>query len=189
VTAVAVAAGWLFGNVTMSWLRREPGVAKDLLTRQWVSGQIGQSSVMLDTPWRLEGVSVPFPKEFAGKVQQWTWIGREKDGLNVIAGRVVFSKTERPNLQGAADGMVQNVTAQPGTASVSTKRWEGTLLGSPAIEVQMRIERKQGAPLEMHGVVILVRKLEMIQLYSIARTGQPLGTQAWLRMRDSLRIE
>src|SRR5262249_9795775 len=84
VTAVAVAAGWLAGTSAMSWLRREPGVAKDLLTRQWFSGQIGQSSVMLDTPWRLEGASVPFPKEFSGKVQQWTWIGHEADGINVM---------------------------------------------------------------------------------------------------------
>jgi len=189
VTAVAVAAGWLVGNTTMSWLRREPGVAKDLLTRHWVTGEIGKSSVMVDTPFRLEGVSMPFPKEFEGRVQQWTWLGHEADGLNVMSGRIVFSRTERPNLPGAADGMVQNVQAMPGTGAVTTKRWEGTLLGGPAIEVLMKIQRQKGDPLEMHGVVVLVRKLEMVQLYSIARAGQPLATQAWLRMRDSMRIE
>src|SRR5262249_44067607 len=128
VTALAVMVGWIAGNSTMSWFRREPAVSKDLLTRHWVTGEIGQSSVMLDTPWPLEGVHVPFPKEFAGKVQQWTWLGREKDGLNVMTGRVVFSRTERPNLEGAADGLVQNVQAMPGTKSVSTTRRETKLL-------------------------------------------------------------
>jgi hypothetical protein len=189
VTALAVLVGWVVGNSAMSWLRREPGVANDLLTRHWVSGQIGQSSVMLDTPWPLQGVALPFPKEFSGKVDQWTWLGHDADGVHVMTGRVVFARTVRPDLAGAADGMVKNVTATPGTASVTTKRWEGTLLGSPAIEVAMTIQRQKGDPLLMHGVVVLVRKLELVQLHSIARADQPLGTQAWLRMRDSMRIE
>jgi len=189
VTAVAVLVGWLAGNSAMSWIRREPGVAKDLLSRPWVTGEIGQSSVMLDTPWRLEGVSMPFPKEFSGKVQQWTWLGREKDGLNVMTGRVLFARTERPNLEGAADGMVRNVEAVAGTRSVSTRRWERRLLGSPAIELEMRIQRQKGDPLLMHGVVVLVRQLELVQLLSIARADQPLATEAWARMRNSMRIE
>jgi hypothetical protein len=189
VTAAAVLVGWLAGNSAMSWIRREPGVAKDLLSRQWVTGQIGRSSVMLDTPWRLEGVSMPFPKEFSGKVQQWTWLGREKDGLHVMTGRVVFSRTERPNLEGAADGMVRNIEAMPATRSVSARRWERKLLGSPAIEVEMRIQRKKGDPVLMHGVVILVRQSELVQLLSIARADQPVANEAWARMRDSMRIE
>jgi hypothetical protein len=189
VTAVAVVVGWLAGNSAMSWIRREPSVAKDLLSRHWVSGEIGQSSVMLDTPWRLEGVSMPFPKEFSGKVQRWTWLGREADGLNVMTGRVVFARTERPNLEGAADGMVRNIEAMAGTRSVSTRRWKRTLLGSPAIEVEMRIQRSQGDPLLMHGIVVLVRKLELVQLFSIARADQPLATDTWARMRNSMRIE
>jgi len=189
VTAAAVLVGWMAGNSAMSWFRREPGVAKDLLTRHWVTDEIGQSSVMLDTPWRLEGVSMPFPKEFAGRVQQWTWIGREKDGLNVMAGRIVFSRTERPNLEGAADGMIANIQAMPGTQSVSTRKSEKKLLGSPTIEVEMRIQRKKGDPLLMHGLVCHVRQSELVQLYSIARADQPLGTEAWARMRNSMRIE
>jgi hypothetical protein len=189
VTAAAVVVGWLAGNSAMSWIRREPGVAKDLLTRPWVTGEIGRSSVMLDTPWRLEGVSMPFPKEFSGKVQQWTWLGREKDGLNVMTGRVVFARTERPNLEGAADGMVRNIEAMAATRFVSTRRWERTLLGSPAIEVEMQIQRKKGDPLLMHGIVILVRRLELVQLFSIARADQPRATEAWARMRNSIRIE
>ena len=189
MTAVAVVAGWLVGNSAMHSIRREPGVAKDLLTRHWVTGEIGQSSVMLDTPWRLEGVSMPFPKEFAGRVQQWTWLGHEADGLNVMTGRVLFARSERPNLEGAADGMVRNIEAMAGTRSVSTRRWERKLLGSPAIEVEMRIQRQKGDPLLMHGIVCLVRQLELVQLYSIARADQPLATDAWARMRDSMRIE
>jgi hypothetical protein len=189
VTVAAVVVGWLAGNSAMSWIRREPGVAKDLLSRPWVTGEIGQSSVMLDTPWRLEGVSMPFPKEFSGKVQQWTWLGREKDGLNVMTGRVVFARTERPNLEGAAEGMIRNIEAMAGTRSVSTRRWERTLLGSPAIEVEMKIQRKKGDPLLMHGIVILVRRLELVQLFSIARADQSRATEAWARMRNSMRIE
>lgn len=189
MTAVALLVGWVAGNSAMSWFRREPVVARDLLTRHWVAAEIGQSNVMLDTPWPLEGVAVPFPNEFSGKVQQWTWLGREKDGLNVMTGRVVFSRTEQPNLEGAADGMVRNIEAMPGTKSVSTTRRETRLLGSPAIELELRIQRKSGDPLLMHGVVILVRKLELIQLLSIARADQPIATEAWARMRNSLRIE
>ena len=188
VTAAAVVVGWWAGNSAMSRLRREPDVAKDLLSRSWITSQIGQSSVRLDAPFRLEGVAVPFPKEFEGKVQQWTWLGREQDGLNVMAGWIGFTMNE-PNLEGAADGMVKNIEAMPGTRSVSTKRSEKKLLGSPAIEVEMRIQRQKGDPLLMHGVVILVRQLELIQLYSIARADQPLATEAWARMRDSMRIE
>ena len=189
MTALAVLVGWVAGNSAMSWFRREPAVAKDLLTRQWVTGEIGQSSVLLDTPWPLEGVAVPFPREFSGKVQQWTWLGREKDGLNVMTGRVLFSRTERPSVEGAADGMVQNIQAMPGTKSVSTTRRETRLLGSPAIELELKIQRKSGDPLLMHGVVILVRRLELVQLMSIARADQPIATEAWARMRNSLRIE
>jgi len=189
VAALAVLVGWVAGNSAMSWFRREPAVAKDLLSRPWVTGEIGQSSVMLDTPWPLEGVLVPFPKEFSGKVQQWTWLGREKDGLNVMAGRVLFSRSERPNLEGAADGMVRNIEAMPGTKSVTTTRRETRLLGSPAIELELKIQRKSGEPLLMHGAVIVVRRLELLQLLSIARADQPIATEAWARMRNSLRIE
>jgi len=41
----------------------------------------------------------------------------------------------------------------------------------------------------MHGVVVLVRQLELVQLLSIARADQPLATEAWARMRNSMRIE
>jgi hypothetical protein len=189
VTAAAVLAGWLAGNGAMSWFRREPGVAKNLLSRPWVSGEIGQSSVHLDTPFRLEGVAVPFPKEFAGSVSQWTWLGREEGGIHVMTGRVLFAHGVQPNLEGAADGMVRNVEALPGTKSVATRKWDTKLLGSRAIEVEMRIARLKGDPLLMHGVVVLVRRLELVQLLSIARADQPAATEAWSRMRDSMRIE
>jgi hypothetical protein len=106
-----------------------------------------------------------------------------------MTGRVLFAHGVQPNLEGAADGMVRNVEALPGTKSVATRKWDTKLLGSRAIEVEMRIARLKGDPLLMHGVVVLVRRLELVQLLSIARADQPAATEAWSRMRDSMRIE
>jgi hypothetical protein len=189
VAAAAALAGWLVANGAMNRFRREPAVADDLLTRRWVTGAIGQSGVVLDAPFRLEGIAVPFPKEFSGRVSQWTWLGHEADGLHVMTGRVVFAPGLQPNLAGAADGMVRNVEAIPGTRHVEKRRWEKALLGGPAIEVEMRIEREKGEPLTMHGVVVLVRGLELVQLLSIAPADQPLANEAWARMRNSMRIQ
>jgi hypothetical protein len=129
---------------------------------------------------------VPFPKELAGKIQQWTWIGHEADGLSVMAARVVYASAEHLSLEGAADGMVKKIESTPGSRVVSPRRSETTLLGKPAIEVDLRIERERGEPLLMHGIVVL-RGSELIQLLSISRADQPRGAQAWARMRDSVR--
>jgi hypothetical protein len=123
----------------------------------------------------------------SGKVRKWTWIGSEADGLNILVAHVVFAEGATPSLEGAADGMVKNVEAVPGTKSVTPRRTETKLLGRPAIEVEMRIEREKGAPALMHGIVVL-KGPELIQILFIARADQPLATQAWARMRDSLRI-
>jgi hypothetical protein len=82
--------------------------------------------------------------------------------------------------------MVKNVRALPGTAFVTPRRSKMTLLGQPAIELEMQIERAKGEPLVMHGVVVL-RGPELIQVVSISRADQPLGAKAWERMRDSIR--
>jgi hypothetical protein len=150
-----------------------------------VGESIGRSGVALETPWHLQGVSVPLPKELSGKVRQWTWIGHEADGLDVLAARVVYAAAQ-PSLEGAANGMVKNVEALPGTRSVVPQRRDTTLLGQPAIEVEMRIAREKGPPLLMHGIVVL-RGPELIQLLSIARADQPLASEAWARMRNSIR--
>lgn len=165
---------------------REPGVSNDLLTRPWVEQRIGQSDVELDTPWPLRGVSVPLPKDLSGKVSQWTWIGHEAGGLNVMVARVVYATGVAPSLDGAADSMIKTVEAKPEAKTVFPRRSETTVLGQPAIEVEMRIEPKSGSTLLMHGIVVL-RGQELIQLMAIAKADQPLADQAWARMRDSTR--
>ena len=178
-------AAWVVRQ-TLGGVRREPGVPKNLLTRPWTEQSIGRSSVVFNAPFRLQGVSVPLPKELSGKVQQWTWIGREADGLDILVSHVVFAEGSIPSLEGAADGMVRNVEAVPGTKSVTPRRTPTTLLGRPAIEAEMRIEREKSEPLLMHGIVVL-KGPELIQFLSIARADQPLASQAWARMRDSVR--
>src|SRR5512132_4113177 len=106
-----LAAGAWASRRMMALLRREPGVSNDLLSRQWVEVPIGSSGVVLDAPWRLQSVSVPLPRAMAGNVRDWTWVGRHTDGLNVMASRVTFVSGIEMNLEGAADGMVNNVRA------------------------------------------------------------------------------
>ena len=173
-------------RLTLGGLNREPGVPKDLLTRPWAEQPIGLSSVVLNAPFRLQGVSVPLPRELSGKVQKWTWIGREADGLNILVSHVIYAPGAIPSLEGAADGMVKSVKAVPGTKSVTPRRTQTTLLGRPAIEEEIRIEREKGEPALMHGIVVL-KGPELIQILSIARADQPLASQAWTRMRDSVR--
>jgi hypothetical protein len=176
-------AGWIVRK-TLGHASDVPAIASDLLTRPWVTEQIGRSGVEVETPWHLEGFHMPLPQGI--KVTQWTWIRREKDGFNVMAGRVVFAAGSRLSLEGAADGMIQNVKAVPGTRSTAPRKWDTTLLGRPAIEVEIRIQREQGTSALMHGIIVL-RGLEMIQLGSIARADQPLADQAWERIRNSVR--
>lgn len=183
---VAISAAVVVTRQTARLLRREPGAADDLATRPWVEQPIGRSGVVLEAPWHLEGVSVPFPREMAGKVSQWTWIGHEADGIRVMASRVTFAYGISPSLEGAADGMVKNVREVPGTASVTPQRSATTLLGRPAIELEIHIEREKGESLVMHGIVA-VRGLDLFQVLAMARADQPVGGKVWERMRDSIR--
>jgi hypothetical protein len=153
-----------------------------------VKDSIGQSGVVLEVPWDLQGFSMPLPKELSGKVSQWTWLGREADGLHVMATRVVYAPGMGTSLDGAADGMVKNVEAIPGTRSMVPRRTQTRLLGHRAIEVDLEVHREKGEPLRMHGIVVL-RGQELIQVLSMARADQPLGEEVWVRIRDSIRSE
>ena len=188
VTGMAVVVGWWVANRTVHLANREPGVSRALLTRPWVENKIGRSGVVLDAPWRLQGIHVPLPKEMSGKVNQWTWIGHEGEGFNVMAARVVYSATIPATLEGAADGMIKNIEGVAGTRSVTPTRTETKLLGHRAIEIGLQIEREKGLPLHMRGLVVL-RGQELIQLLAIAREDQELASQVWTRMRDSLRAD
>lgn len=163
----------------------EPGIPDALVTRPWVEQPIGLSGVAIDVPWRLEGKSVPLPKEI--QVTLWAWMGHEAEGLNVMASRVVYAYGTRTSLDGAADGVVEYVRRVPGTKAVRNRRTDTRLFGQRAIELELRIDREKGDPVVMHAIVVL-RGLELIQVMSIAWQELPNGRKAWQRIRDSARV-
>lgn len=187
VGLVAAFAGAFVARKAFQHFRREPTVARDILTRPWVKQQIGQSGVGLETPWRLEGLSMPLPKELSGLVSEWTWIGHEADGLNIMAARVRYAPQVVTSLEGAAQGALKNLRAMPGILKVTPQEYDTTLLGQPAIELDARLERKTGEPLRVHAIFGM-RGPDLFQVLLISRADQPLGEKVWDKTRATIRL-
>lgn len=173
-------------RLTIDWIRREPAVSTDIAKRPWVEQALAPGSVSIDVPWPLERQESPLPPQVAKLVTRSVTLMHEADGLHVMAAVTSFAPGTPANLDGAADGALANMKTVQGTRSVNGNKRESSVLGLRAIELEARIERERGVPLQLRGV-IFVRGDDLLQVLLISRSDQPLGAAAWERLRASIR--
>jgi hypothetical protein len=154
----SVTTRWLFGPADH--------LPKDTLTRPWTVTQVGMHGYRLETPWKLESVSMPFPSMLAGKLRDPpVYYGHTEDAGGVLAARFPIARGVPASLDGAATGMVDQMRKTPGTRRIDSKQRETTLLGELASEVTSKIERASGKPLRSVGILAL-RNGDLIQVAS-----------------------
>ena len=76
----------------------------------------------------------------------WTVLTHEADGMNIMAMHITLVPGKSGNLEGAADGSVNNMRTVPGTVSVNGSKHPTTVLGQPGYDVEARIDRDRGGP-------------------------------------------
>lgn len=159
----------------------------DILSRPWTSTKLGIHGFQLDAPWKLESVSMPFPAWLAGKLRDPdVHYGHIEDAGGVMASRYPFSRGVPVDLDGAANGMVEQMGKTPGTRRIESRQRETTLFGERAIEVTSRIEREKGAPLRAVGIVAFVGG-DLVQVSVMTFEDEPRAEAVWRRVRDSIR--
>jgi hypothetical protein len=174
----SVVTRWVFGPADH--------LPKDTLTRPWTATQVGMDGYRLETPWKLESMSMPFPSVLAGKLRDPpVYYGHTEDAGGVLAARFPIARGVPTDLDGAATGMVDQMRKTPGTRRIDSKQRETTLLGERAIEVTSRIERESGKPLRSVGILAL-RNGDLIQVAVMTMDDDPVAERLWTRVRDSV---
>ena len=162
-------------------------LAADTLSRPWTPAQVGMHGFRLDTPWKLEPLSLPFPAWLAGKLRDpAVHYGHLADAGGVVASRFPFARGVPTSLDGAATGMVDQMRAVPGTRGIESRQRETTLFGERVIEVTSRIERESGKPLRAVGIVTLAHG-DLVQVSVMTLEDEPLADRLWTRVRNSIR--
>jgi hypothetical protein len=160
-------------------------VTANIMTRLWIE-QALVNSISIDVPWPLRREELPIPPELAKQLTRSVTLSRDADGLEMSVSVMTFVSGSPNNLEGAADGMMDNLKEIPGTRTVNRRKRETTVLGARAIDVSARIEQKQGVPLQLRGLVFFYRG-DFVQMLLISRFDDDLGATVWERIRDSIR--
>ena len=94
------------------------------------------------------------------------------------------------SLEGAANGAINNLKTVPGTTNVAAGKHELMLFNgqTPGFEIDARIERQRGEPLQMRGVVF-GNGPELYQILMICRADQARGAAVWERIRSSIHVQ
>lgn len=168
---------------------RSDHFAAAAIQRPWTSSRLGMHGYTLDAPWKLETLTLPLPAALAGKLRDpAVHYGHIEDAGGVMASRFPLARGVPADLDGAAAGMVEQMRKVPGTKKIDSSQREMTLLGERAIEVTSRIQRNSGTPLRAVGIVSLVHG-DLVQVSVMTLDDDPLATELWNRVRDSIRQE
>jgi len=184
--AAFIAGTWVTRQA-MDWMRREPAVSTKVVQQPWVTQTFDSSDYVFDVPWPLQPTSLDFPPQIARVIASSTLLSHQADGMNIMTMHVVFLPTASGSLEAAADGSINNMRTVPGTVSVNGGKHPTTILGQPAYDIEARIERERGGPLQLYGVVFGQRP-DLYQVQFIAAADQPNAPASWKRLRDSFRI-
>jgi len=185
IVAAAALAGAYLTRHAIDWLRREPPVSPQLAERPWVAQTLGTEGILFDSPWPLKPLSLTFPPETARAISSSTALSQEGDGMHLMVMHASFRPGTAGSLEGAAENSIANMRSVPGTSSVNGGKRPTTVLGLPGFDVEARIERERGGPLQLYGVVF-GEGLELYQVQFIANADQPAAKAAWKRLRASI---
>jgi hypothetical protein len=186
VGAAAFLAAFYVVRQAFDWVRREPAVPKEIAGKAWVENRLEGSPIVFEAPWRLQPEPINFPDEVARLLTSSQFLMHEENGLTVSAMRMSFLPGTPMSLEGAAEGTISG-RGTPDTVSVKGSKRASILLGLPAFEVEARMERKRGGPLQMYGVVFY-RGLDLYQFQLGGPADQPAALDSWKRLRESIRI-
>ncbi len=187
VAVAAFVAGAWVTRQGIDWLRREPSVSSKVVQQPWVTQSFDAGDYVFEVPWSLQPTSLNFPPAAAKAMASWTVLTHEADGMNIMAMHITLVPGKSGNLEGAADGSVNNMRTVPGTVSVNGSKHPTTVLGQPGYDVEARIERDRGGPLQLYSVVF-GQGSDLYQVQFIAVADQPAAQATWKKLRDSFRV-
>ena len=186
IAIAAFIAGAYVTREAIDWFRRQPAVSNKVVQQPWVTQAFDSTDYVFDVPWPLQPTSLDFPPAAARAMALSTVLNHEADGLHVMAMHISFLPRVAGNLEGAADGSVNNMRTIPGTISVHGSKHPTTILGQPAFDIEARIERERGGPLQLYGVVF-GGGADLYQVQFIAEADQANARASWKRLRGSFR--
>jgi hypothetical protein len=166
------------------WLHREPSVSSATVAQPWVEQHLDRSSVAFSAPWAMNSKPASLPPEVVQAVTSATQLEHEEDGIVLGAAHLVM-KVGEPSIDGAVDGALQKIKGLPGTASVASTTRETLVIGRRCVDIDARIERQGGSPLEMHAA-IFGDGADLYQLMVVYAADDSNGRRAWERIRSSI---
>ena len=187
VAVAAFVAGAWVTRQGIDWLRREPSVSSKVMQQPWVTQSFDAGDYVFEVPWPLQPTPLNFPPAAAKAMASSTVLTHEADGMNIMAMHLTLVPGISGNLEGAADGSVNNMRTVPGTVSVNGSKHPTTVLGQPGYDVEARIERERGGPLQLYSVVF-GQGSDLYQVQFIAVADQPAAQATWKKLRDSFRL-
>jgi hypothetical protein len=182
---IAAILGAYVTRQAIDLFNREPSIPQDLANRAWVEQSLG-SGFTFDVPWPLQPQTLPLPPELTRLIAESRTASHEGDGINVMAMHMSFVPGTPTSLEGAADGAIQNLKTNPGTASVEGSKNEISIAGERAFEIEATIKRTRGVPLRMRGVVF-GDSPQLYQIIFVCRADQTAASAVWEKLRGSVR--
>jgi len=187
---VAFFAASYFTRQAIDFVRRDQQISKQILEKSWVEQGLGATSLAFNVPWNLQPQDLSLPPQLAKLIQSSVTMSHEADGLHVSAMHMAFVPGTPTSLEGAANGAINNLKTVPGTTNVAGGKHELMLFNgqTPGFEIDARIERQRGVPLQMRGVVF-GNGPELYQILMICRADQASGAAIWERIRSSIHVQ
>ncbi len=119
----------------LEWAFRPSSSSQNLLEATWTRQSYGLNAVTLEIPFQLDSIALPFTEDVAGLIDHITSnIKETRSGLTVMVNGINYvKKVGEVNLWGAAQGLVEEISNQPGVSELNHTE-EGTFKdGFPGI--------------------------------------------------------
>ena len=186
VVVTAFGGASLLTREALKRIHKDPSIRTAAVSNPWIHQTLGSAGIEFDSPWPLKPIPLKLPPEVAERVAASTTLSNEGDGMNSLIRHTTFQPNVAVPLEQVADGTLNGLKSVAGTVSVAADKRATTVAGYSALELEAKIERQRGGPLEMRGLVFGERE-ELYQVEFFAGADQSPTQSAWQRLGSSIR--
>lgn len=158
------------------------------LTREWKTTPLGEYGLTLSTPVTLKEVDMGFPKQLVDLTDYLkTFKNSENEPVQVLANVIKYKVQVQANLQGAADGAVNEIKSKPGVAEFEYSETTKTISTFPGILQTGSFSSQQSDKIHFYDLIIL-HDHNLWQVVVFYREGDDTGKKVAERIMDSVQI-
>lgn len=121
ITTIFAAVGYWLGSSAVTAIRNSKKTDEKVLSEQWIKKTYGSYGLNIETPWELKSSPPPsLPenlKRMLEKIESFESKNDDQFKIGIISSKYNPAEISQLNLQGAADGAINEVRNMPGVTN------------------------------------------------------------------------